>query len=59
MFCKDLATDGAEVDWVGTLRTLDILRGHCGQLCDTNKSITKEGLEKKSYHVEDLFFSYI
>ena len=35
----DLATND-DVDWAGTLSRLEVLRDHCGELCDTNKPVS-------------------
>ena len=34
--------DSPHVDWAVTERRLDILRDHCGDLCDTSKSVSKD-----------------
>ena len=34
--------DGPHVDWALTEMRLDILRDHCGDLCDTTKSVSKD-----------------
>lgn len=37
----EMVVSGNDVDWDVVLRRLDLLREHCGDLCDTNKHINK------------------
>ena len=39
--------DSPHVDWALTEMRLDILRDHCGDLCDTAKSVSKERFRLK------------
>ena len=47
--------ESVDVDWAVILSRLEIVRAHCGDLCNTNKSITKERFERCIY-VFTLFF---
>ena len=41
--------ESVDVDWAVILSRLEIVRAHCGDLCNTNKSITKERFERCIY----------
>ena len=47
LISSEMVVSGNDVDWDVVLRRLDLLREHCGDLCDTNKHINKEMFRKK------------